>query len=185
MKKILIFFYTFILIITFMTPTFAAENTTTFCGYMPFETTNNEPYYVSENGTILKEKPSSGTYVEVLYDSRWDNTLVPNESRLTAYQYININGIVLKSSPNGHYANSIYYTKINVGMTVYFDTDTMRITKVADATVLYTNCPLLTSHSAATVSAYASGGRAYAKGTITYYAPYVETLTGTGSWGWV
>ena len=46
-------------------------------------------------------------------------------------------------------------------------------------------CPLSTSHSNATVSAYVSGGRAYAIGYITYYDPYVETLTGSSSWGWV
>lgn len=61
--------------------------------------------------------------------------------------------------------------------------NTTDITSVKDATVLYTNCPLISSHSNAWVSASASGGRAHAKGYITYYEPYRETLTGSGSWG--
>lgn len=56
-------------------------------------------------------------YVEVLYDSRWDDdsNLYSLGTRTTAYQYININNIVLKRSPSGHYESSAYYTKINAG----------------------------------------------------------------------
>ncbi|CDD50543.1 unknown [Firmicutes bacterium CAG:308] len=189
MKKLFVCIYSLLMLFAFSFPTLAATqdnaNDTAITGYMPIEVTQTEPYYVDEEGNILKERPSTGMYVEVLYDSRWDNKEIVNGTRATAYQYININNIVLKSSPTGHYANSIYYSRINVGMTVYFDTNTMRITSVDNASVLSTYCPILTSHSAATVSAYASGGRAYATGYITYYDPYVETLSGTGSWGWV
>lgn len=48
---------------------------------------------------------------------------------------------------------------------------------------IYAQENTLSSHSNAWVSASASGGRAHAKGYITYYEPYRETLTGSGSWG--
>lgn len=146
----------------------------------------NTPYYVDQNGKILDTAPMGEPYVEVLYDSRWDtktNSELTTRAGTTAYQYININGIVLKGSSGGHYSVSWYNTTINVGMYVYFNTSTLNITSVKDATVLYTNCPLISSHSNAWVSASASGGRAHAKGYITYYEPYRETLTGSGSWG--
>lgn len=155
-------------------------------GYSVLASQRNTPYYVDQNGKILDTAPMGEPYVEVLYDSRWDtktNSELTTRAGTTAYQYININGIVLKGSSGGHYSVSWYNTTINVGMYVYFNTSTLNITSVKDATVLYTNCPLISSHSNAWVSASASGGRAHAKGYITYYEPYRETLTGSGSWG--
>ncbi|MEJ8738557.1 hypothetical protein WKT02_14000 [Erysipelotrichaceae bacterium HCN-30851] len=151
-------------------------------GYLPVVTDKKSPYYVDQYGNILDEAPSEGTYVHVLYDSRWDTS--PN-ARTTVYQYININNIQLKGSSSGHYSIDWYNTRINVGMTVYWDSKSYRVTKIENPSILSYNCPLLSAHSEPWITTSVSGGRAVVKGYITYLEPYKETLTGSGSWGLV
>lgn len=70
-------------------------------GYRPVETDRNSPYFVDQYGNILDTAPAEETYVEVLYDSRWDDTTT-RFANAQVQQYININGIVLRGSSRGY-----------------------------------------------------------------------------------
>lgn len=186
-KTILCSILTSILLIgSFSLPIIAEEKQPImYEGYRPVETDKTHPYFIDQYGNVTDVAPTEGTYVEVVYDSRWDQPIT-RSANTTVYQYININSITLKGSPTGHYASSWYNSRMDVGMTVYFSTTSTNITRVSAPDVLSFYCPLLSTsyYSNVRATSYASGGRAYATGYVTYTYPVVETLSGTGSFGY-
>ena len=182
MKKILSIVCSILLMVSLFTPLsmYANEDDSKiYYGYRPVETDKKEPYYVDQYGRVSDEKPDSEIYVYVLYDSRWDN---PGKSVIVS-QYININGIVLRGAAGGTYGNSQYNCTMGVGLTIYFDSSTLNITSVGTPSIISFYCPCSPSgRSAPWATSYASQGRAYVNGYVTYYYHTTETLTGTGVW---
>ena len=182
MKKTIAILCSFLLLFFFAFPIRANEvDTMPINGYHPVNTQRDTPYYIDRFGNITSEVPSDDFYVEVLYDSRWDNNLLASS---TASQYINIHGIILRGRAGGSYSNSQYNCRMDVGLYVYFNSSTLNITSVGSPTVIYFYCPTSSSgRSAPWATSYASGGRAYVTGYVTYYYYTTETLSGTASWG--
>ena len=191
MKKLYAWLCSLIMVFALAVPINAATTDNTnpdgslaYTGYRPVETDRNSPYFVDQYGNILDTAPAEGTYVEVLYDSRWDDTST-RSANAQVQQYININGIVLRGPSSGYYASSFYNCTMSVGMYIYFDASSLYISSVGSPTILSFYCPCDASgRSAPWASSYASGGRAYATGYVTYRYHTVETLSGTGSWGY-